>query len=111
APNPNGLALSSDATFYGTTAYGGDGYGIVFRVTTTGAFTPLASFADTDGSTPQSALTLGIDGAFYGTTFLGGSTENGTVFRVTTNGVIAPLASFSYDNGAYPQAPLLLGSD
>src|SRR5436190_6392968 len=88
-PNPNGLTLANDGTFYGTTSTGGsNGLGSVFRVTTNGVLTPLASFADTNGDTPQADLVLGNDGAFYGTTSFGGSDSVGSVFRVTTNGVL-----------------------
>ena len=112
APNPNGLVQGSDGALYGTTANGGSaGYGTVFRITTNGALTPLASFADTNGSNPQAALVQGKDGAFYGTTFFGGSSGLGTVFRMTANGALSSLASFGYTNGAYPEACLAVGSD
>src|SRR5438128_532555 len=72
-PNPNTLIQGRDSAFYGATANGGGGYGTVFRATTSGLFANIASFADTNGSTPQSALALGNDGAFYGTTLFGAS--------------------------------------
>src|SRR5689334_390268 len=68
---PNSLTLASDGAFYGTTSAGGAGYGTVFRISSSGQYTNLASFTSTNGSTPQAALTQGSDGAFYGTTFLG----------------------------------------
>jgi uncharacterized repeat protein (TIGR03803 family) len=115
SPNPNPLVLGSDGSFYGTTS-GGHGYGAVFRVTTNGTLTVLASFSGTNGVNP-SALLLGSDGNFYGTTSGGGITNSlypgqgmGTVFQVTTNGTLSTLVSFNLTNGAFPSG-LTLGSD
>jgi uncharacterized repeat protein (TIGR03803 family) len=109
-----GLTLGNDGNFYGTTVNGGTngGFGTVFRITTNGLLTSLYSFANNNnGAFPYSSLTLGSDGNFYGTTYLGGSNSVGTVFKVTTNGVLTPLVSFAVTNGANPHAGLTLGSD
>ena len=70
----------------------------------------LCSFNGTNGANPN-ALTLGNDGNFYGTTWIGGSRTNlpylngvGTVFKVTTNGTLTTLVSFNSTNGAAPYA-------
>jgi uncharacterized repeat protein (TIGR03803 family) len=77
------LTLGSDGNFYGTTRFGGKyGYGTVFKVTTNGAMTTLATFDVTNGAEPQAAMTLGNDGYFYGTTPQGGSNSCGTIFRL-----------------------------
>ena len=82
------LTLGVDGNFYGTTAYGGifnstnKGIGTVFKMTTNGTLTTLVSFNGTNGAVPVAALTLGIDGNFYGTTEGGGSSDTGTVFRL-----------------------------
>ena len=90
-----GLTLGSDGNFYGTTAYGGntsqnpvEGWGTVFRVTTNGTLNTLVSFSSTNGAYPFSALTLGNDGNFYGTTRHGGSSNYGTVFRLSLSPAI-----------------------
>jgi uncharacterized repeat protein (TIGR03803 family) len=70
----------------------------------------LCSFYSTNGTYP-SALTLGHDGNFYGTTEQGGSAGYGTVFKVTTNGTLTTLAAFNSNNGASPYAALALGND
>jgi uncharacterized repeat protein (TIGR03803 family) len=118
------LTLGSDGNFYGTTYGGGftnstypSGMGTVFKVTTNGTLTTLASFNSANGALPQAALTLGNDGNFYGTTIRGGATDSthiygmGTVFKVTTNGALTSLVYFNSANGALPYGALTLGND
>ena len=110
-----GLTLGNDGNFYGTTGQGGSGAaGTVFKMTTNGTLTTLASFNGTNGLQPEAGLTLGNDGNFYGTTEGGGTTNiyqgYGTVFKVTTNGTLTSLVSFNLTNGEWP-APLTLGND
>jgi uncharacterized repeat protein (TIGR03803 family) len=112
------LTLGNDGGFYGTTSLGGLtnlpyyswGMGTVFRVTTNGSLTTLASFALTNGAKPWAGLTLGNDGNFYGTTAGGGSGDYGAVFKVTTAGALTLVASLTAMN-AEPQAGLTLGGD
>jgi uncharacterized repeat protein (TIGR03803 family) len=73
--------------------------------------TTLVSFTGTNGSSPYAGLSLGNDGAFYGSTYSGGNSNLGTVFRMTTDGTLTTLANFVGTNGAYPQADLALGQD
>jgi uncharacterized repeat protein (TIGR03803 family) len=113
------LTLGSDGNLYGVTEQGGytnlnnkSGFGTVFKVTTNGALTTLASFNGTNGYLPEAGLTLGSDGNFYGTTSFGGSPGGGTVFKVTTNGILTTLVSFSgLSNGETPNAALTAGSN
>ena len=107
------LAPGNDGFFYGTTASGpgSNGFGTIFRVATNGDLRRLASFSRTNGADPRSALLLGVDGAFYGTTYAGGAHDEGTVFRVTTDGDLTTLVSFDNTNGANPQTSLTLGED
>lgn len=58
-----------------------------------------------------SALVLGSDGALYGTTATGGSSNQGTVFRIDSAGTFTTLHSFSGEDGAGPSAALVLGND
>ena len=103
-----GLTLGPDGNFYGTTLVG-DGYGMVFQVTTNGSLSDLAS----PNTLPYSGLTLGPDGNFYGTTSEGGSYDNGSIFQVTTNGGFTVLASFAFNgsNGTDPRSAPILGPD
>ena len=84
----------------------GAGPGTVFKVTPGGALTIPYSFcakiACADGSTPRGALSLGSDGNFYGTTYYGGTSNEGTVFRITPSGVLTTLHSFHGWDGRYP---------
>ncbi len=106
--NPyGGLTLGRDGDLYGTTADGNNDVGTVFKVTTGGTLTTLATFNYTNGANPLAGLTLGRDGNFYGTTYDYG--VGGTIFRVTPEGDLTTLANFNGTNGAYPMASLALG--
>ena len=104
------LALGAGKGFYGT-AYGGGAYGFgsIFEITSSGAFTSLHNFDNTDGASPYGPLALGFDGNLYGTTDLGGS-GSGTVFKVTPGGEFTQLFAFNGYDGAYPEG-LTLGQD
>jgi uncharacterized repeat protein (TIGR03803 family) len=70
------------------------------------------SFNGGNGYWPEAALTLGSDGNFYGTTYWGGSYNDGTMFKVTTNGTLTTLVSFNGGyQGEFPEAALTLGND
>jgi uncharacterized repeat protein (TIGR03803 family) len=113
-----GLTQGQNGDFYGTTY--GDGastYGTVFEMTPDGVLTNLYTFTGGDDSaSPSTALTLGPDGNFYGTTYGGTADEgigndNGTVFEVTPNGAFTTLAGFANTNGAASRGNLVLGPD
>jgi len=120
------LVQGSDGNFYGTTFAGGTNrYGAVFRFTTNGTETILYSFGGptNDGAGPLTALVLGRDGNFYGTTTFGGLTNisgttasfiggYGTVFRISSGGSYSNLYSFGskIPDGILPGS-LVQGSD
>ena len=108
-----GLLQGSDGSFYGTTlSGGGSGLGTVFRVTSSGVLTTLASFNGGNGSRPSAALTQGRDGNLYGTTPFGGSDANhGTVFKMTPDGALTLVAALAGTNGSHPFAGLIDASD
>ncbi len=116
-----GLVLATDGNLYGTTSGSGDeSPGTVFRITTSGTFTPLYNFCHVsgcaDGEIPYGGLVQGTDGNFYGTTYGGGSHGNhGTVFRITSTGTLTTLYSFCAQSGcpdgANPTAGLVQATD
>lgn len=81
--------------FFGTNYNGGSGYGNVFEVTPEGQETTLYSFTGgTGGSDVNSKLTQDSHGNLYGTTFAGGSMDEGAVFKITASGVYSVVYSF-----------------
>ncbi|MDR3460204.1 MAG: hypothetical protein P4N60_22480 [Verrucomicrobiae bacterium] len=117
-----GLTLAPDGNFYGTTEYGGTNFGVstisaglgggsIFRLTTNGTLTTLATFAVTNGQSPHAGLTWGPGGLFYGTTAGGGPFGDGTIFSVTTSGTLTMLTNFNNANGNAPVAGLTVGPD
>jgi uncharacterized repeat protein (TIGR03803 family) len=102
---PQGLvAVDRGGNVYGSASYGGNrggicagigGCGAVFRASNrNGAWQldPIYTFHGDDGGGPQAGVTLGPDGAIYGTTLYGGGNQCGmscgVVFKLT------PPASF-----------------
>ena len=102
-----GLVMDSSGNLYGTTSTGGaNDAGTIFEITPAGALTVLYSFtalaasssstdgfANTDGAYPNSPITIGTDGNFYGTTFRGGANDYGTVYKLSA-GTLTTLYSF-----------------
>jgi uncharacterized repeat protein (TIGR03803 family) len=85
-----GMVQATDGNFYGTTSAGGiigscgnPGCGTLFRITPTGVLTTLHTFSSSDGATPQAGLMQATNGNLYGTTTLGGASNNGTVFSLS----------------------------
>jgi uncharacterized repeat protein (TIGR03803 family) len=110
------LVQYSDGTLYGTAQQGGDyGEGTVFKISTNGVLTTLASFGrqpDGFAAYPSAGLVLSPDGNFYGTTGGGGTNGNlGTVFRVTPAGLLTSIFSFNGTNGNDCESALTLASD
>ncbi len=108
------LVQGAPGVFYGTTTNGGsNNFGVVFKITSAGAFTSLYSFTNgEDGALPVAGLAVGANGNLYGTTFSGGSNFMGTLFEITASGHFTPLYSFTGGpDGANPAAALALGYD
>ncbi|MBA4284449.1 MAG: hypothetical protein C0434_02820 [Xanthomonadaceae bacterium] len=111
----SGLTIGPDGAFYGTSVAGGaNGLGAVFRISAAGDFTTLFSFpGGANGGQPRSALTLGSDGNFYGSTEAGGDGSGaGTLFRITPGGSHTRLHSFDLaTTGNVPRGRLIEASD
>jgi len=124
------LMAGSDGNLYGVTSYGGDGKcppqqylpagcGTVFKLTRSGEYTVLYSFAGRpDGNDPSAGLVQDSAGNLYGTTYAGGTgycnneINCGTVFKVDPSGKETVLYSFAGINtpdGIGPQGNLIIG--
>jgi uncharacterized repeat protein (TIGR03803 family) len=84
------LTAGSNGTFYGTAFEGGTrGFGTVFKLIPPAAAgdawaaETVHSFrGGSDGADPYSGLTSGRRGAFYGTTYGGGTFNAGTIYKI-----------------------------
>lgn len=76
----------SDWNLYGTTAAGGNGNGVVYKLTPGGAPTVLHKFSVTDGLAPVSGLVQAEDGKLYGATKYGGGGGKGVLYRISPSG-------------------------
>ena len=123
--NPYAVLLQgSDGNFYGTTEFGGaNNVGTVFKLMPSGTETILHSFVggSSDGASPRAGVIQGNDGNFYGMTFYGGTSEDGTgsssdagtIFKLTPSGTETILHFFTggSSDGAGPDGTLIQGSD
>jgi uncharacterized repeat protein (TIGR03803 family) len=120
------LARDTTGSLYGTTFYGGphgiggNGFGVVFRLDTTGSQTVLHAFTGgSDGANPRGGLLLDTAGNLFGTTEIGGDLNCtspygkgcGTVFALTPQGTATVLHEFTGGNdGGSPYAGLVHGT-
>ncbi|MFZ1008929.1 MAG: choice-of-anchor tandem repeat GloVer-containing protein, partial [Candidatus Sulfotelmatobacter sp.] len=98
-----GLVEATTGDLYGTAYGGAKGYGTVFKMTTSGMLTDLYEFCTqsgcTDGAAPDAGLVQATNGDFYGTTYFGGVSGDGTIFKMTPSGKLTPLYSFCAKSG------------
>ena len=119
-----GLVFGKDGALYGTTPIDVDQCldfhlydycGTVFKLTRSGSrytettiYTFCAKASCEDGADPSAALIFDKQGALWGTTFYGGTSNLGTVFKLTPSGsgyTESVLHSFTGgSDGAYPYA-------
>jgi uncharacterized repeat protein (TIGR03803 family) len=104
APNSHplaGLVFDSSGNLYGTTSQGGRfGDGTVFELAAAnGSYTykVLLAFTGEDGNAAYASMIWG-GGHLYGTTFLGGSSGNGTVFAVNPKAAVTTTTLTSSPN-------------
>jgi uncharacterized repeat protein (TIGR03803 family) len=113
----NTLIQNRAGDLFGT-GYNPDGSngGIVFEVTPQGKETTLYTFTfgGIDGSEPNNKLAQDAAGNLYGSTFGGGTNDEGTIFKIDTSGVLSVLYSFCQlakcADGAEPYSWLTLDS-
>jgi uncharacterized repeat protein (TIGR03803 family) len=112
------MAQGRDGEFYGITQAGnGCCQGIVYKISSAGAITPLYSTVQSDGINCN-GLVLATDGNFYGTCKQGGlnnGNPGGTFIRVTPDGTLTVLHNFvmigQTTDGCYPAGTPVQGSD
>jgi uncharacterized repeat protein (TIGR03803 family) len=112
-----GVIEGTDGNFYGTTAGGNgnskcpslNGCGTVFELTPGGKLTTLHSFAGSDGENPRSTLVQATNGIFYGTTFFGRASGDGSIFSLSTG--LGPFVRTVPTMGAVGSTVMILGTD
>ena len=114
--HPSAALIDVNGKLYGTTPDGGFrcpqkhlGCGTVFSISPDGTKSVVYKFhrGASDGWRPFAGLTE-ANGTLYGTTYYGGSSNDGVVFSLTTSGVEKVLYSFKGGrDGANPQSVLL----
>ncbi len=114
---PYGRLLEGpDGLLYGTTAHGGKhGGGTVFKMHRNGGLRVLHSFSHngSDGIWPDTGLTLGPDGLFYGVAKGDKLNRRGVIYRIDSRGHFELLSTFERAgrDGREPEHELLLGRD
>jgi uncharacterized repeat protein (TIGR03803 family) len=117
------LVRDQAGNLYGTTEEGGDinfsncnppqGCGTIFKIDTHGKETVLYNFKNNpDAAYPSAGLFRDEKGNLYGTTFVGGTSNNGAIFKLDTSGRETVLYSFTGGrDGGDPMASLILDSN
>jgi uncharacterized repeat protein (TIGR03803 family) len=127
-----GLIRDNAGNFYGTVQLGGkpcvtygnyqkQGCGVVFKLTSSGKFTVLHTFAGSEGAFPTDSLLETANGTFYATTAGGGISSAcqdtgdgcGTVFKLTltsTGWSEKVVYEFGWNKGWQPYAGLITDS-
>jgi uncharacterized repeat protein (TIGR03803 family) len=117
--NPTGGLIEVKGLLYGATFQGGlsssDGWGVVYRISPSGTFKKLYTFANCNKRSPcgLSGGLAYINGVFYGTSLYGGNgcPDNGgcgTVYAVTMSGKGSLLYSFQNgSDGFFPTSGLI----
>ena len=107
-----GAPAISGSTLYGETDYGGStGKGVVYSMNTDGSdYTILHTFtgSTSDGYGPLGSVVLS-GSTLYGTTYYGGSANDGVIYSVNTDGSgYQTLYSFTTGAGYKPYSTLLM---
>lgn len=115
-----GLVSDGAGSFYGATANGGLGYGMVYKMTLgqDGSWTETVIYkfkSGTDGGGPECNLVFDNAGNLYGTTAGGGQWSSGTVFEMSPaqGGTWTESVLYSFrggTDGATPETGVILDS-
>jgi uncharacterized repeat protein (TIGR03803 family) len=109
AAGPVGLVQATDGNLYGVTAAGGGRFfdGTLFKLTLSGAFTPLFDFNGENGNGPLAPPTQKTDGTIYGTTEAGGKFNSGEVYGLNVG--LGPFVTFVQPTGKAGTSAQILG--
>jgi len=111
--NPvSGLIFDGVGNLYGTAQNGGEHgqNGTVFKLSPSGTLTVLHDFNVIigDGNNPLGTLLLDPSGNLFGTTYQGGTQNQGTVFEIDNTGNYRVVYSFNgADDGKWPRAGVI----
>ncbi len=110
--SPEQLILGTDGNLYGTAQLAGNpGPGAIFRMTTSGTFTVLYGFSQSDpsGNEPWGGLLEDTDGNFYGINIFGGSGNSGTIYKMSAG--LGPFVKTLPAAGKVGATVKILGTD
>ena len=103
-----GLIAGSDGNLYGTTIWGGsNGDGVIFQITTSGAYTVLYNFDGTHGTGTYATPMQHTSGEIYGLTKRGGALGDGVVYGFGAN--LPAFISLTSPSGAVGSSVGILG--
>jgi uncharacterized repeat protein (TIGR03803 family) len=113
-----GLVRDGAGNLYGTAVLGGyrhNAVGVVFELDTSDHEVVVHSFGGDDGNRLVSSLIRDAAGNLYGTSYLGGGSQNcfngcGVVFKIDSSGNESVLHSFNGTDGKNPIAGLTMDS-
>jgi len=118
---PSGLTRDSQGNLYGIAYRGGpsgsSNNGLVYKFSSAGVFTTLASFDGLDGDRPTDSPIIDADGNLWGITYQGGVDWHpeinhygwGTVYKISSTGVFTPgIFEFNGPHGANPVGSLAM---
>ncbi|MFZ0311566.1 MAG: choice-of-anchor tandem repeat GloVer-containing protein [Candidatus Korobacteraceae bacterium] len=111
-----GVAIDAAGNLYGTTAFGGNEFGIVYKLSPRNSswiYSRLFDFTESGGDVPIAKVAIAHDGSLYGSATQGGtgSGASGTVFRLRPSptfcasvqcpweATVVHTFSYSYDGG------------
>ena len=104
-----GVIQATDGNFYGVTDAGGtNGFGTVYKVTSTGVYSVLYNLVKATGSVPETTLRQHTSGKFYGETNSGGANSLGALFSFDVR--LKPFVSELPTSGKVAKSIGILGS-
>ncbi len=104
-----GLVAATDGNLYGSTVFGGSsGNGVLFKITTGGAYSLLTSFDNTHGSAAYPTPTQYTSGKFYGLTGKGGTAGKGVAYSLDNS--VGPFVALASTLGTVGKTVGILGN-